>query len=105
MPTYVPFTNILLIFPLATIGHFGNGFYMLSTYAVIQSKVPENIRGRVMGIVAIHISIGVLGGLWVGGMGEIFNMRVGVGSGPIICIILIIYLYIFKKSIRNLQKI
>lgn len=105
MPTYVPFTNILLIFPLATIGHFGNGFYMLSTYAVIQSKVPENIRGRVMGIVAIHISIGVLGGLWVGGIGEIFNMRVGVGSGPIICIILIIYLYIFKKSIRNLQKI
>ena len=78
---------------------------MLSTYAVLQSKVPENIRGRVMGILAMHISIGVLGGLWVGGVGEIFNMRVGVGIGPIICIILIIYLYVFKKSIRNLQQI
>ena len=105
LPTHIPFTKVLLIFPLATIGHFGNGFYMLSTYAVLQSKVPENIRGRVMGILAMHISIGVLGGLWVGGVGEIFNMRVGVGIGPIICIILIIYLYVFKKSIRNLQQI
>tara|TARA_B110000495_G_C22994112_1_gene585747 strand:- start:179 stop:1414 length:1236 start_codon:yes stop_codon:yes gene_type:complete len=105
IPKYIPFTNILLIFPLAIIGHFGNGFYMLSTYAVIQSKVPENIRGRVMGILAIHISLGVLGGLWVGGIGEIFSIRLGVGIGPVICLVLFLYIFIFKKSVRNLQNI
>jgi MFS family permease len=105
IPKYIPFTNILLIFPLAIIGHFGNGFYMLSTYAVIQSKVPENIRGRVMGILAIHISLGVLGGLWVGGIGEIFSIRLGVGIGPVICLVLFLYIFIFKKSIRKLENI
>tara|TARA_B110000438_G_scaffold73418_1_gene73531 strand:- start:247 stop:1308 length:1062 start_codon:yes stop_codon:yes gene_type:complete len=105
IPKNIPFTNILLIFPLAIIGHFGNGFYMLSTYAVIQSKVPENIRGRVMGILAIHISLGVLGGLWVGGIGEIFSIRLGVGIGPVICLVLFLYIFIFKKSIRKLENI
>lgn len=105
IPKYIPFTNILLLFPLAIIGHFGNGFYMLSTYAVIQSKVPENIRGRVMGILAIHISLGVLGGLWVGGIGEIFSIRLGVGIGPVICLVLFLYIFIFKKSIRKLENI
>ena len=105
IPKYIPFTKILLIFPLAIIGHFGNGFYMLSIYAVIQSKVPENIRGRVMGILAIHISLGVLGGLWVGGIGEIFNIRLGVGIGPVICLVLFLYIFIFKKPVRNLQNI
>ena len=105
IPEKVPGTEILLIFPLAIIGHFANGFYMLSTYAVIQSLVPEHIRGRVMGILAIHISLGVLGGLWVGGVGEFINIRVGVGLGPIICIAFIIYVLIFKKSVRNLQNI
>ena len=78
---------------------------MLSTYAVIQSKVPENIRGRVMGILAIHISLGVLGGLWVGGIGEIFSIRLGVGIGPVICLVLFLYIFIFKKSIRKLENI
>jgi len=105
IPEKVPGTEILLIFPLAIIGHFANGFYMLSTYAVIQTLVPENIRGRVMGILAIHISLGVLGGLWVGGVGEFINIRVGVGLGPVICLIFITYILIFKKSVRNLQNI
>lgn len=105
IPEKIPGTEILLIFPLAIIGHFANGFYMLSTYAVIQSLVPENIRGRVMGILAIHISLGVLGGLWVGGVGEFINIRVGVGLGPVICLLFISYILIFKKSVRNLQKI
>jgi MFS family permease len=105
VPKYLPFTKILLIFPLALIGHFGNGFYMMSIYAVIQSKVPENIRGRVMGILAIHISLGVLGGLWVGGIGELFSIRLAVGLGPVICMFLFLYIFIFKKSVRNLQNI
>lgn len=105
IPEKIPGTNILLIFPLATIGHFANGFYMLSTYTVIQSLVPENIRGRVMGILAIHISLGVLGGLWVGGVGEFINIRVGVGLGPVICLLFISYILTFKKSVRNLQNI
>ena len=105
IPKYIPFTKILFIFPLAAIGHFGNGFYMLSIYAVIQSKVPENIRGRVMGILAIHISLGILGGLWVGGIGELLSIRLAVGIGPVICIILFLYVFIFKKSVRNLQNI
>ena len=58
-----------------------------------------------MGILAIHISLGVLGGLWVGGVGEFINIRVGVGLGPVICSLFITYVLIFKKSVRNLQKI
>ena len=105
IPENIPFTNILFIYPLATIGHFANGFCMLSIYSVIQSKVPEKIRGRVVGILAIHISLGVLGGLWVGGVGQLFNIRLGVGLGPVVCLLFILYLLTFKKSVRNLQNI
>ena len=58
-----------------------------------------------MGILAIHISLGVLGGLWVDGMGEIFNIRLGMTLGPIICLLFIGYLLSTKKSIRNLKSI
>ena len=98
-------TNILYIFPLALIGHFFNGFTTLSIWTILQHKVPEHIRGRVMGILAIHISLGVLGGLWVCGMGESFNIRLGMTLGPIICLLFIGYLLSTKKSIRNLKSI
>ena len=98
-------TNILYIFPLALIGHFFNGFTTLSIWTILQHKVPEHIRGRVMGILAIHISLGVLGGLWVGGLGELFNIRLGMTLGPIICLLFIGYLLSTKKSIRNLKSL
>ena len=74
---------------------------MLSTsYAVIQSLVPEHIRGRVMGILAIHISLGVLGGLVAGGVGEFINIRVGVGLTHISSIY-----YLCLNILRNLSEI
>ena len=41
-------------------------------------------------------------GWWIG---EIFSIRLGVGIGPVICLVLFLYIFIFKKSIRKLENI
>ena len=66
----------------AAVAHFGNGFFRET-----EMLTPLNM---VMGIHAVNQSLGVLGGLWAGTVGEITgDIRWGVALGPMIVLTVI----------------
>lgn len=95
---------LTLAMPLAALAHFGNGLFNISSLVAVQLRVPEEIRGRVMGVFAISQSVGLLGGLWTGTLANFMGIRAGMMVGPTILLILIFTILVTQKKIRNLHE-
>mgnify|MGYP001195979487 FL=1 len=89
---------------LAAFAHFGNGSLFNTTTVAVQIRLPEIIRGRVMGIFIITGSIGIIGGLWTGLWASMIGLKLGMMIGPTVIIILVILIYVTQKQIRYLHE-
>jgi MFS family permease len=76
-------TSFAFVLPLAALAHFGNGLSSNSNLFAMQSRIPENVRGRVMGVVSTGLTLGTLGGLWTGAMAALVgDVRLAWLLGP-----------------------
>ena len=89
---------------LAALAHFGNGFFNISAIVAVQLRVPEDIRGRVMGVFAISQSVGLLGGLWTGSLATVLGIRGGMMVGPVIMLVMILAIFITQRKVRKLHE-
>jgi len=96
--------SLALAMPLAAVAHFGNGLFNISSIVAVQLRVPEDIRGRVMGVFAISQSIGILGGLWTGSLATVMGLRAGMMVGPTIMLVMISVIFLTQRKVRNLHE-
>ncbi len=92
-----------LVLLLVALGHFGNGMFMITSMTALQLRVPDELRGRVMGIYAINQSLAILGGLWAGTMGDIISVRWGVALGPVVVLTLIALIALTQREVTGLS--
>jgi MFS family permease len=93
-----------LAMPLAALAHFGNGLFNISSLVAVQLRVPEEIRGRVMGVFAISQSVGLLGGLWTGTLASLIGIRSGMMVGQVVLLLLIVTIIVTQRKVRNLHE-
>jgi len=96
--------SLALAMALAAVAHFGNGLFNISSLVAVQLRVPEEIRGRVMGVFAISQSVGILGGLWTGTLASIIGIRAGMMVGPAIMLVLILTIFLTQGKVRKLHE-
>tara|TARA_B110000438_G_scaffold57103_1_gene57169 strand:- start:844 stop:2109 length:1266 start_codon:yes stop_codon:yes gene_type:complete len=96
--------SLALAMPLAAVAHFGNGLFNISSIVTVQLRVPEDIRGRVMGVFAISQSIGILGGLWTGSLATVIGLRAGMMVGPTVMLVMISIIFLTQRKVRNLHE-
>lgn len=96
--------SLALAMPLAALAHFGNGLFNISSIVTVQLRVPEDIRGRVMGVFAISQSVGILGGLWTGSLATVIGLRAGMMVGPAIMLVMISVIFLTQRKVRNLHE-
>ncbi len=89
---------------LAVVAHFGNGMFNISALVAVQLRVPDEIRGRVMGVFAVSQSIGLLGGLWTGTLAALIGLRAGMMVGPAILLLLILTVFVTQRKVRELHE-
>ena len=70
---------------------------------VLQLKVPDNLRGRVMGIHSITFSMIALGGLAIGALATKFSAPVAVVIGALVVLSSLIWVTIRLGEIINLD--
>ena len=95
--------SYLVVLPLVAIGHFGNGMFMITSMTALQLRVPDELRGRVMGIYAVNQSLAILGGLWAGTMGDLLTVRWGIALGPIVVASLILLVALTQRQVTGLR--
>ena len=96
--------SLALAMPLAAVAHFGNGLFNIFSIVTVQLRVPEDIRGRVMGVFAISQSIGILGGLWTGSLATVIGLRAGMMVGPTVMLVMISIIFLTQRKVRNLHE-
>ena len=77
--------------------------FLVSSMTILQLKVPDNLRGRVMGIHSITFSMIALGGLVAGALATIFSAPVAVVIGAVVVLLSVIWVTIRQEEIINLD--
>ena len=77
--------------------------FLVSSMTVLQLKVPDKLRGRVMGIHSITWSMIALGGLIAGALASKFSAPVAVVIGAVIVLSSVICVTIRKLELLNLN--
>ncbi|MXX66209.1 MAG: MFS transporter [Chloroflexi bacterium] len=96
-PTYPVALASLLI-----MGVFSS-FYLITSMSVLQLRVPDRLRGRVMGIHGITFSLIPLGGLLGGAVAELYDERVAIGLGAVIFVAIVLGVFVLAGHIRSLD--
>ena len=96
---------------LAVIVGILNSVFMISTMTAMQVKVPEVLRGRVMGIYSITFSLIPLGGFLGGAIAELSGdvtslispVRIAIAAGAIILGAIVLFVAATQREIRSLS--
>jgi len=85
------------------IGGMANTIFFVVAMTVLQLRVPEQMRGRVMGIYTITFSFIPLGGVMGGIIARAYDERIAVMIGAIILAAIFVFVGITQPMIRNLN--
>lgn len=85
------------------IGGLANTIFFVVAMTVLQLRVPEQMRGRVMGIYTITFSFIPLGGVMGGVIASIYDERIAVAIGAVILASIFVFVGITQPIIRNLN--
>ena len=86
----------------ATVGFF-NSMYLISSMTVLQIRVPDGLRGLVMGIYTITFSLIALGGFFGGVIADFTSVRVAIATGAVMLASIVLIVAITQPRIRSLD--
>jgi MFS family permease len=98
---YAPSFYVALLFLF--IGGLANTIFFVVAMTALQLRVPEQLRGRVMGIYTITFSFIPLGGVMGGYVASVYDERMAVAIGSAILASIFIVVGITQPMIRNLN--
>ena len=93
-------TTSVFVFLMSLFG----SVYLISSMTVLQLRVPDGLRGRVMGLHAITFSLISLGGLFGGTVALVFTPPIAVAVGASIVMAAVITVALTQREIRNLGR-
>ena len=95
--------SYLISMGLAVAAGIFNSVYLISSMTVLQVKVPDELRGRVMGIYSITFSLIPMGGLFGGLIADFSDIRWAIAIGAIILGAIVLFVAATQREVRNLD--
>jgi MFS family permease len=96
-------------YPLSLLAFFGMGIsnqlYMVSIQTTLQMRVPDELRGRVMGVYGMTYNIGPLGGMQAGAVASFAGAPVAVAVGGIAIIAFAVGVAASRPQVRRLSAV
>lgn len=80
-----------------------SSIFMICSMTVLQLRVPDELRGRVMGFHGITYSLMPLGGLVAGAIAAVSSTPVAVATGITVYLLIIAFIAISQREVRRLD--
>lgn len=94
-------------FPLSLVALFLMGaagsVYMITVQTTLQMRVPDELRGRVMGIYGVTHNIGPLGAMQAGFLASVFSAPIALTIGGCAIILFALGVAYSRREVRSLQ--
>lgn len=84
-------------------GGINFSLYLVGGLSTLQELVPDNIRGRVMGLYGATWSLGPLGMAQGGFVAQYLGAPVAVGLGAGVILAMALAIYLFRPDVRNFR--
>jgi len=97
-------TNIWLSLGSLFLSGIFNSLTMITNQTILQTVVPDDLRGRVMGVFSLTYSLIPLGGLQVGILADFLGAEVAVVIGSVVVILFSLSLILkqnFNEAVKN----
>ena len=97
-------TNIWLSLGSLFLSGIFNSLTMITNQTILQTVVPDDLRGRVMGVFSLTYSLIPLGGLQVGILADFLGAEVAVVIGAVVVILFSLSLILkqnFNEAVKN----
>src|SRR5439155_6541158 len=94
---------VLSLGALFVMGAF-NQVYMISIQTTLQLRVPDHLRGRVMGIFSMTYNMGPLGALQAGAVASLLGAPTAVAIGGAAIIALAFGVNAWSSEVRRLEE-
>ena len=97
-------TNIWLSLGSLFLSGIFNSLTMITNQTILQTMVPDDLRGRVMGVFSLTYSLIPLGGLQVGILADFLGAEVAVVIGSVVVILFSLSLILkqnFNEAVKN----
>lgn len=98
----IPGAFFLALFCVMLMAVFSSVF-LIASMTVLQLRVPDELRGRVMGVHGITFSLIALGGLFSGVVASAFTPAIAVTAGASIIVIVTGLVVLTQPEVRNLD--
>jgi MFS family permease len=98
----IPIAYLLALIAVALTSMFSSMF-MITSMTVMQLKVPDYLRGRVMGLHGITYSLMPLGGLFAGLLASVTSVPVAIAIGVVIYLCILAGIALGQKELVNLS--
>lgn len=82
---------------------FFGALFLITSMTTMQLSVPDQLRGRVMGIHTMGYSLLPLGGLFLGSLTEFTNAVAAVATGSLVYLLLLVLVLVGISRMRNLR--
>ena len=96
-------------YPLSMLAFFcmgaSNQIYMVSIQTTLQMRVPDELRGRVMGVYGMTYNIGPLGGMQAGAVASLAGAPVAVAIGGAAIIAFALGVAASRPQVRRLEAV
>jgi predicted MFS family arabinose efflux permease len=70
--------------------------------ALIQQRITDEVRGRVMGTYLLTWGLMPIGALWMGEVGEIWDIRIATAAGATLCAIATVLLRVRSQELHTI---
>jgi MFS family permease len=100
LSTWVPLSFVALFFMGAS-----SSVYMITVQTALQLRVPDELRGRVMGIYGMTYNVGPLGAVLAGFIADSFGAPTALALGGIAIILFAAGVAFSRREVRRLQAV
>ena len=92
--------HLIAVIPALAIAGFVGSYAFAGNLSLVQVRISDDVRGRVIGTYMLTWGLMPFGSLWMGEVAETFNVRISTLTGALICLVAVAILRLKSKELH-----
>jgi hypothetical protein len=101
MLIFAAFPVLWLAIPLLAAAGLVGSYAFSGNNALVQQRISDDVRGRVMGTYLLTWGLMPFGALWMGEVAELTSIRVATLAGALTCLVIVAVLRIRSQELHE----
>jgi hypothetical protein len=94
--------HLIAVIPALVVAGFVGSYAFAGNLSMMQVRITDDVRGRVMGTYLLTWGLMPVGSLWMGEVAELTDVRISTLLGALICLVAVVVLRLKSKELHQI---